>query len=104
MAQGHGEGGRRRMTAADHIITRPLTRPPGGTQTPRRRRRGMLAAGALVAAIAVPSALAAAPAQQQPGQRVDMKVLLLSSKADDPWKAALTREGIPFDTVTSPGT
>src|SRR3954451_14561845 len=106
MDQRHGSGRRRRLTTAAAIIARSpgAPRPHHSDSPPRRRRRALLAAGALAVAVAVPSALAAAPATQQPGQRIDLKVLLLSSKADDPWKAALTREGIPYDTVASTGT
>src|SRR3954466_1062702 len=52
-----------------------------------------------VLALAVP---AASSAPVSPGQRVDLKVLLLSADGTQPgfgaWKAALDREGIPYDT------
>ncbi len=69
----------------------------------RRRLRYVAAAGIALVALAVPVALAARPAQILPGQRVDLKVLLLSADGTQPgygaWKAALDREGIPYDAV-----
>jgi hypothetical protein len=58
--------------------------------------------GALVAlALSLPVALGATPARTAPGQRVDLKVLLLSADGTEPgygaWKAALEREGVPYD-------
>jgi hypothetical protein len=58
-----------------------------------------LIAGAFVLAVAAPMAFgAAAP---QPGQRITMKVLLLSADGKEAtfgaWKAALEREGVPYD-------
>ena len=55
-------------------------------------------------ALSLPVALAAAPAcASSPGQRVDLKVLLISADGSEPgfgaWKAALDREGVPYDTV-----
>ena len=42
----------------------------------------------------------------QPGQRIDLKVLLLSADGSEPgfaaWKAALAREGMPYDTSPTP--
>jgi len=42
-------------------------------------------------------------ASTAPGQRVDLKVLLLSADGNEPsyeaWRVALQREGVPFDTI-----
>jgi hypothetical protein len=61
----------------------------------------MLIVGLLVA---VPVALAAAPSQPLPGQRVDMKVLLIGASTTDgvydAWKTELDRVGVPFDSRT----
>ncbi|HEX7444105.1 MAG TPA: hypothetical protein VF320_09470, partial [Acidimicrobiales bacterium] len=47
-------------------------------------------------------------AQAAPGQRVDLRVLLIGESGGDPttqsWKAALTNEGVPFTLVTVAGT
>jgi hypothetical protein len=55
----------------------------------------------LLAATVAVSARAAAP---PPGTRIDLKVLLATPSANDAvyasWKAALQREGVPFDTYT----
>ena len=55
--------------------------------------------------LAVPVALAAAPPQIQPGQKIDLKVLLLSADGTEPayaaWKAELDREGVPYDTFVA---
>ena len=54
-----------------------------------------------IALLAVPVALAATPETPKPGQRIDMKVLLLTSATTDTtattWEAALKREGVPYD-------
>ena len=51
--------------------------------------------------LAVPVAFAAAPSQPLPGQRVDMKVLLIGPSTTDgvydAWKTELDRAGVPFD-------
>src|SRR4051812_1477994 len=58
--------------------------------------------GLVALAVAVPVALAARPARIAPGQKIDLKVLLLSADGTQPgfeaWKAALDREGVPYDT------
>ena len=64
----------------------------------------------IVCSLAVPVAADAAPATGVlPGRRIDLKVLLAAPSASDAvfasWKAALQREGVPFDTYvegTSP--
>lgn len=71
----------------------------------RLTRRRLVPAIAVVAVLAaiVPVVLAADPNQVAPGQRVDVKVLLLSAEATDAnfvaWKAQLDREGVPYDAV-----
>ena len=54
--------------------------------------------------LAVPVAFAAAPSQPLPGQRVDMKVLLIGASTTDgvydAWKTELDRAGVPFDSRT----
>ena len=65
----------------------------------RRLLPSMLLAGALLVAALTPMAYAAvAP---QPGQRIDLKVLLLSADGKEAtfgaWKAALAREGVPYE-------
>src|SRR3954471_22509511 len=67
--------------------------------------KGFLAALAALA-VALPVALAApAPVQVQPGQKVDMRVLLISADGTEPgyaaWKAELEREGVPYDTFVA---
>ena len=51
--------------------------------------------------VAVPVAFAAAPSQPLPGQRVDMRVLLIGQSTSDgvydAWKTELERVGVPFD-------
>jgi hypothetical protein len=67
-----------------------------------------LAAVAVVAALlAVPVAFAATPVAPQPGQRLDVKVLLVTATGEATeaaftgWKAALDREGMPYDTFVA---
>jgi hypothetical protein len=60
---------------------------------------------AAVLAAAVPVAMGASPANVLPGQRIDMKVLLMSADGTDSdfgaWKAELAREGVPYDTFVA---
>src|SRR3954447_7802412 len=55
-----------------------------------------------VLALAVP---AASSARVSPGQRVDLKVLLLSADGTEPgfgaWKAQLDREGVPYTAIVA---
>ena len=64
--------------------------------------KGLVAAAAAFA-LSLPVALAAAPVRIAPGQRVDLRVLLISADGKEPgygaWQAALDREGVPYDTV-----
>src|SRR3954470_9912566 len=86
--------------AYHHFRTHARDSPP----TPWARRRLSLLVLPVLAllALAVPVALATRPNQVLPGQKVDLKVLLLSADGTQPgfgaWKAALDREGIPYDT------
>jgi hypothetical protein len=67
--------------------------------------RAALLVIAAVLGLAVPVALGAAPASVSPGQRIDMKVLLLSADGNEPgfgaWKAELEREGVPYTAVVA---
>lgn len=62
-----------------------------------------LAAAVATLALSLPVALAADPVRIAPGQRVELKVLLLSADGNEPgygaWRAALDREGIPYDAI-----
>jgi hypothetical protein len=66
--------------------------------------KGLTAALAALA-LSLPVALAANPVRVSPGQRVDLKVLLVSADGTEPgfdaWKAQLEREGVPFDTLVA---
>jgi len=71
---------------------RPITRS-------HRRIITLIVAAALVlASVASVASGALAP---QPGQRIDLRVLVLGATGTEPtfnaWKAELTREGVPFD-------
>ena len=80
-------------------------RPDGGSR-PRRTLRGRgRATGALLGVVgtllSVPVALGATtPAVPQTGQRIDMRVLLVSADGTEAgfggWKAELEREGVPY--------
>ena len=68
------------------------------------RAAGIAAVAA--AALAVPVAMAAPPTVHvEPGQRTDLKVLLISADGSESgfeaWKAELTREGTPYDTLVA---
>ena len=60
-----------------------------------------LAAATVALALSLPVALGAT--HVAPGQRVDLKVLLISADGTEPgygaWKAALDREGVPYDAL-----
>src|SRR4051794_8441023 len=64
-----------------------------------------LTAGLAALALSLPVALAAGPTRIGPGQRVDLRVLLISADGSEPgfgaWKAALDREGVPYDTLVA---
>ena len=66
--------------------------------------KGLIAALAALA-LTLPVALAASPVRVAPGQRVDLKVLLISADGTEPgfsaWKAELDREGVPYDTLVA---
>lgn len=67
----------------------------------RRRRRGIpvLLVTLATLLVAVPVALSAS--EPKPGQRIDLKVLVLTTPTLDPvaaaWESALDREGVPHD-------
>ena len=74
------------------------------TRIQRLRAAGV--AVAAIAALAVPIAMAAPSAVLvEPGQRTDLKVLLISADGSESgfaaWKAQLAREGTPYDTVVA---
>jgi hypothetical protein len=68
--------------------------------TARRRLLPFLLAGLALLVVALAPAAVAAVAPQ-PGQRIDLKVLLLSADGREAtfgaWKAALEREGVPYE-------
>ena len=75
-----------------------------GKTTPRNQLRaiGVCAFVVLLLLAAVPLlGRAAVPNDSKPGQRIDLRVLLLSADGTEPgfgaWKAALDREGVPYD-------
>lgn len=59
-----------------------------------------LIASLVTALVAVPVALGST-SRPQPGQRIDLKALLLATSAADaaPWQAVLEREGVPYQTI-----
>ena len=71
---------------------------------PSLRWTAILAAGAVLI-LAVPVALAAGNPPIVPGQKIDMKVLLVSADGTETdfgaWKKQLEREGVPYDTFTA---
>ena len=83
--------------ALDSLPPASKNRRHGAQGTHRRARR----ARALAAGRRSPPT----PARARPGQRVDLKVLLLSADGTEPgfgaWKAALEREGVPYDTLVA---
>src|SRR3954447_23634102 len=58
-----------------------------------------------VLALSLGVALAAGPTRIAPGERVDLRVLLISADGNEPgfgaWQAALDREGVPYDTLVA---
>ncbi|MEW6581994.1 MAG: hypothetical protein AB1416_04455, partial [Actinomycetota bacterium] len=66
----------------------------------RARARAAVGLAALALAATAPLALGVA-SRPEPGTRIDMKVLLLSADGQETgfaaWKAALDREGVPYD-------
>ena len=70
-----------------------------------RRRRFLRAL--IVAALLTLAAVSVAhgAAEPKPGQRVDLKVLLVAATGTEPgfsaWKADLEREGVPYDTIVA---
>ena len=73
--------------------------------TPRTSLQALGVCGLVALLLAVPMVRAATPNDIQPGQRVDLKVLILSADGTEPgfgaWQAALDREGVPYDTFVA---
>ena len=73
--------------------------------SPRISLRALGLGGLIALVLLVPLVRAATPNDVQPGQRVDLKVLLVSADGTEPgfgaWKAALDREGVPYDTLVA---
>jgi hypothetical protein len=103
-----------RMIAQD--VTEGQEMPPGGLErsavTGARRKTSpptpfrALRLGALLALLlAFALVPVAAPSGSQPGQRIDLKVLLLSADGTEAgygaWRAALDREGVPYETFVA---
>ena len=69
----------------------------------RRRLLPLLIVTALLALVA--ASVAHGAAEPRPGQRVDLKVLLVAATGNEPgfsaWKADLEREGVPYDTIVA---
>ena len=69
----------------------------------RRRFLRVLIVAALLTLAAV--SVAHGAAEPKPGQRVDLKVLLVAATGNEPgfsaWKADLEREGVPYDTIVA---
>jgi hypothetical protein len=64
--------------------------------------------GCALALVGAATATTAAPPNRSalgPGQRIDVRVLLISADGTEPgfgaWKAELTREGVPYDTLVA---
>jgi hypothetical protein len=106
MCRAAGPAGGKPATPSNLGVTSVSGTTPAHSQArvPARRHRTVrrlrfLLAGALVLAVAAPAAFGAA--SPQPGQKITMKVLLLSADGKEAtfgaWKAALTREGVPFE-------
>src|SRR4051812_10781220 len=115
---GMGSGRPRTVAGGDAPCGRDLDRAPpdgrraawaaggraGGSHRMRRIRLSrLILAGVLLLAMAAPVAFGAvAP---QPGQKINMKVLLLSADGKEAtfgaWKAALDREGVPYDALVA---
>jgi hypothetical protein len=78
-------------------------RPVRRAAARRRRLTRLLVVAALLTLAAVPVALGASG--PKPGQRIDLKVLLVAATGNEPgfgaWKADLEREGVPYDTIVA---
>src|SRR3954451_11266960 len=71
----------------------------------RRRWLRWCATGCALTLVVAATVMAAAPNRPAPGQRLDVRVLLLSADGTEPgfgaWKAELAREGVPYDTFVA---
>jgi hypothetical protein len=69
----------------------------------RRSSRLTVIVAAIATLLAAPVALGAGPTATPatPGQRIDLKVLVVAQNADQAaeWKTQLAREGLPYDTI-----
>jgi hypothetical protein len=74
-------------------------------RTPRDLHRALTLGALAVLLLAFPVVRAATANDSQPGQRIDLKVLLVSADGTEPgfgaWQAALDREGVPYDTFVA---
>jgi hypothetical protein len=74
-------------------------------RTPRTLHRALTLGALAVLLLAFPVVRAATANDSQPGQRIDLKVLLVSADGTEPgfgaWQAALDREGVPYDTFVA---
>jgi hypothetical protein len=90
------------MPQAEHGRSQGDGAPAGQGRRSFLHGLGVCCLVALVTASAVGAALPNDPA---PGQRIDLKVLLLSADGTEPgfgaWQAALDREGVPYDTFVA---
>jgi hypothetical protein len=73
-----------------------------GKTTPRNPLRAIVVCVFVaLLLLAVPLGRAAVPNDSKPGQRIDLRVLLISADGTEPgfgaWKAELDREGVPYD-------
>src|SRR3954469_24107148 len=71
----------------------------------RRRWLRWCATGCALTLVVAATVMAAPPNRPAPGQRIDVRVLLLSADGTEPgfgaWKAELAREGVPYDTFVA---
>src|SRR5437764_322517 len=97
----HRDGSLGRVNCCDGSVHHPARRPPAR----RRLRLARLTPLALVvlAALLVAVPLAVGASQPHPGQKIDLKVLLVYSTGSEPeyqaWRTALDREGVPYAAV-----
>ena len=80
--------------------------PAAASQRPAHRRAMVVLLAVVAIALASLASIASA-LQPQPGQRIELRVLLIGATGNEPtftaWKAELTREGVPFDALVADG-
>src|SRR3954452_1289255 len=91
----------------EHAV-RPITsrtvRPTAASRASdgRSQRRIVVLVVTAALALACLASVASGALAPQPGQRIDLRVLVIGATGTEPtfnaWKAELTREGVPFDT------